>query len=61
MPLSAGQIGYRPGAMLSAGDGWEVTLFGRGAHGSMPDKSVDPVVMAAASVCRSTTPRTSRP
>ncbi len=52
MPLSAGQIGYRPGTMLSAGDSWEVTLFGRGAHGSMPEKSIDPVVMAAASVMR---------
>jgi amidohydrolase len=52
MPLSAGQIGWRPGVMLSAGDSWEVTLFGRGAHGSMPQKSVDPVVMAASAVMR---------
>jgi len=52
MPLSAGQIGWRIGTILSAGDSWEVTLFGRGAHGSMPQKSVDPVVMAAASVMR---------
>ena len=50
MPLSAGQIGWRAGTMLSAGDSWEVTLFGRGAHGSMPQKSVDPVVMAASAV-----------
>ncbi len=52
MPLSAGQIGYRAGTMLSAGDSWEVTLFGRGAHGSMPEKSIDPVVMAALAVMR---------
>jgi amidohydrolase len=52
MPLSAGQIGYRAGTMLSAGDSWEVTLFGRGAHGSMPEKSIDPVVMASAAVMR---------
>jgi hippurate hydrolase len=52
MPLSAGQIGWRSGTMLSAGDSWEVTLFGRGAHGSMPQKSVDPVVMAASAVMR---------
>ncbi|HZK89671.1 MAG TPA: amidohydrolase [Stellaceae bacterium] len=52
MPLSAGQIGWRTGTMLSAGDSWEVTLFGRGAHGSMPQKSVDPVVMAASAVMR---------
>src|SRR5262245_53163849 len=52
MPLSAGQIGWRAGTMLSAGDSWEVTLFGRGAHGSMPQKSIDPVVMAASAVLR---------
>jgi hippurate hydrolase len=52
MPLSAGQIGWRTGTILSAGDSWEVTLFGRGAHGSMPQKSVDPVVMAASAVMR---------
>jgi len=34
MPLPAGQIGWRAGTILSAGDSWEVTLFGRGAHGS---------------------------
>lgn len=52
MPLSAGQIGYRVGTILSAGDSWEVKLFGRGAHGSMPEKSIDPVVMAASAVMR---------
>ncbi|MBV1795813.1 amidohydrolase [Siccirubricoccus sp. G192] len=52
MPLSAGQIGWRAGTMLSAGDSWEVRLFGRGAHGSMPQKSIDPVVMAASAVMR---------
>jgi amidohydrolase len=52
MPLSAGRIGWRTGTILSAGDSWEVTLFGRGAHGSMPQKSIDPVVMAASSVMR---------
>ena len=52
MPLSAGRIGWHVGSMLSAGDSWEVKLFGRGAHGSMPQKSVDPVVMAASAVMR---------
>lgn len=52
MPLSAGQVGWRSGTILSAGDSWEVSLFGRGAHGSMPQKSIDPVVMAASAVMR---------
>jgi hippurate hydrolase len=29
-----------------------VTLFGRGGHGSAPETTVDPVVMAAATVMR---------
>jgi hippurate hydrolase len=52
MPFPAGRIGWRIGTVLSAGDSWEVTLFGRGAHGSMPQKSIDPVVMSAATVMR---------
>jgi amidohydrolase len=52
MPLESGKIGYRTGTFLSAGDSWEVTLFGRGGHGAMPQKTVDPVVMAASTVMR---------
>jgi hippurate hydrolase len=52
MPGIAGQIGYRPGTTQAAADSLQVRLFGRGAHGSMPESSVDPVVMAAATVMR---------
>jgi hippurate hydrolase len=52
MPAPAGDIGYRPGTTQAAADSLEVRLFGRGAHGSMPESSVDPVVMAAATVLR---------
>jgi hippurate hydrolase len=52
MPAPAGRIGYRPGTTQAAADSLEVRLFGRGAHGSMPESSVDPVVMAAAVVLR---------
>ena len=45
-------IGYRAGTTQAAADSLEVRLFGRGAHGSMPESSVDPVVMAAATVLR---------
>ena len=41
-----------PGTTQAAADSLEVRLFGRGAHGSMPESSVDPVVMAAATVLR---------
>lgn len=49
-PDPAGTIGWRAGAIMSASDSWEVTIFGRGAHGSMPEKSIDPIVMAASAV-----------
>lgn len=48
----AGNIGGRTGAITSAADSLEIRLFGRGAHGSMPQASIDPVVMAAATVLR---------
>jgi hippurate hydrolase len=38
--------------MLSRSDSLRVTLFGRGGHGSAPETTVDPVVMAAATVMR---------
>ena len=48
----AGTVGYRSGTILSAGDSLKVKLFGRGAHGSMPHTSIDPVIMAASTVMR---------
>jgi amidohydrolase len=49
---SAGILGWRSGVITSAGDSFQIRLFGRGAHGSMPQASIDPVVMAAATVLR---------
>jgi amidohydrolase len=48
----AGAIGGRTGAITSAADSFEIRLFGRGAHGSMPQASIDPVIMAASTVLR---------
>jgi len=48
----AGALGSRRGVITSAGDSLQIRLFGRGAHGSMPQASIDPVVMAAATVMR---------
>jgi len=48
----AGTIGGRAGVITSAADSLQIRLFGRGAHGSMPQASIDPVVMAAATVMR---------
>jgi hippurate hydrolase len=52
LPLPAGFLGTRPGATLSAADSMKVTVYGRGAHGSMPQAAVDPVVLAAMIVVR---------
>ncbi len=51
-PLPAGTIGVRPGTQMAASDGLTVTLHGRGGHGSRPQATIDPVVMAAATVMR---------
>lgn len=37
---------------MSTGDSVKITVFGRGAHGSMPHLSVGPVVLPAAIVLR---------
>lgn len=52
LPMPAGVVGTRPGATLSAADSMRITVYGRGAHGSMPQASVDPVVLAAMIVVR---------
>ncbi|MFF2345647.1 amidohydrolase [Pseudarthrobacter sp. NPDC058119] len=52
MPTEAGTIGTTAGPILSAGDSVRITVHGRGAHGSMPHKAVDPVVLAASIVLR---------
>ena len=51
-PIPAGVIGLHTGAAFAAADGLTVTLHGQGAHGSRPEASVDPIVMAAATVLR---------
>jgi hippurate hydrolase len=50
--LPAGMIGIHPGPAYAGLDTVRVTLHGRGAHASMPETSVDPVVLAAAVVLR---------
>ncbi|MFT4280368.1 amidohydrolase [Microbacterium sp.] len=51
-PLPAGVIGVRPGTQMAASDGLTVKLLGRGGHGSRPHATIDPIVMAAATVMR---------
>jgi amidohydrolase len=48
----AGTVAGSAGPITSAADSLQIRLFGRGAHGSMPQASIDPIVMAAAIVLR---------
>ncbi|HXY62002.1 MAG TPA: M20 family metallopeptidase [Nitrospirota bacterium] len=48
----AGTVTGSAGPITSAADSLQIRLFGRGAHGSMPQASIDPVVMAASVVLR---------
>jgi hippurate hydrolase len=52
MPLRAGRVGTHEGPALSAADSMRITVYGRGAHGSMPQAAIDPVVLAAMIVVR---------
>ena len=52
LPFPAGRVGTRSGPALSAADSMRITVHGRGAHGSMPQAAVDPVVLAAMIVVR---------
>ncbi|WP_373282489.1 amidohydrolase [Pseudaquabacterium pictum] len=46
-PMAHGEIGFNVGAVTSNADAFELTFNGRGAHGSAPDKSIDPLLMAS--------------
>lgn len=52
LPLPAGQVATRSGPVLATADSLRITVYGRGGHGSMPQASVDPVVLAAMVVIR---------
>lgn len=51
-PFPAGMLAIRSGPAFSAADGLRVVLHGKGGHGSRPETTIDPVVMAAATVLR---------
>ncbi len=46
----AGLIGYHAGPILSNADVLKVTIFGAGGHGSRPETTIDPIVIAARTV-----------
>ncbi|HET7705346.1 MAG TPA: amidohydrolase [Thermoanaerobaculia bacterium] len=45
--LPAGKVSYRPGFIMAASDAIDITVRGQGGHGATPEKTKDPVVVAA--------------
>lgn len=52
MPFPVGTVNLTPGVAMAAADSLRIVLHGKGGHGSSPEATVDPVVMAAAVVMR---------
>lgn len=48
--MPAGQIGVVAGPASAASDSVDIVFFGRGGHGAMPQRTVDPIVIAARAV-----------
>ena len=48
--LPAGKVGYTPGFSASNADSVTVTVYGVGGHGSAPQETIDPVVIAARTI-----------
>jgi len=46
-PAPFGTVAYNVGPITSNSDGLEITFKGHGGHGSAPDKTVDPIAIAA--------------
>lgn len=51
-PAPAGAVGAHPGAAFAGANGIDITVFGRGGHGSRPETTIDPIVLAASIVLR---------
>jgi hippurate hydrolase len=52
MPLAAGMLSVHGGPAMAGADALRVVLYGQGGHGSRPETTVDPILMAAATVLR---------
>ena len=45
--LEVGRIGVRDGAFFASADEWKLMIYGKGGHGAMPDRAVDPIAAAS--------------
>ncbi|MEF2979400.1 amidohydrolase [Subtercola sp. YIM 133946] len=51
-PAPAGLLGAHAGPAYASADSLDITVHGRGGHGSRPETTIDPIVIAAAIVGR---------
>jgi metal-dependent amidase/aminoacylase/carboxypeptidase family protein len=47
LPGIAGMVSTRSGPFMATEDSINVTVYGKGGHGAMPQHAIDPVVLAA--------------
>lgn len=45
--LPVGQVGITPGFAKANADSLRITIYGKGGHGATPEKTIDPVLIAA--------------
>ena len=45
--MPVGKIGFRPGMYMASADEIYVTVKGKGGHAAMPDKAIDPILIAS--------------
>jgi amidohydrolase len=48
--VPAGKVGVRSSYLLASADSIRVMIYGKGAHGALPETSIDPIVIAARTV-----------
>ncbi len=48
--LPAGKVGLGPGYRFSNADSLRITIYGKGGHGSQPNSTIDPIVIAARTI-----------
>ncbi|MEO7018100.1 MAG: amidohydrolase, partial [Leifsonia sp.] len=51
-PAPAGAVGAHSGPAFASADSIDITVYGRGGHGSRPETTIDPIVLAASIVLR---------
>ncbi len=48
--IPAGKVGVTPGPAFASVDSVDVTIHGKGGHGAMPHRTIDPILIAARTV-----------